>query len=42
MLALITFIVLTFFISDIKEDQEAYDRKIQIQKDYIQSSNTSQ
>jgi len=34
MLALIAFIVAVLFISDAKDEQTTYDRKVQIQKEY--------
>jgi len=39
MLALIAFIVAVLFISDAKDEQTAYDRKVQIQKEYSTGQN---
>jgi len=40
MLALIAFIVAVLFISDAKDEQTAYDRKVQIQKEYNTNQNS--
>ena len=40
MLAVIAFIVAVLFISDAKDEQTAYDRKVQIQKEYNTNRNS--
>ena len=40
MLALIAFIVAVLFISDAKDEQTTYDRKVQIQKEYNTNQNS--
>ena len=40
MLAIIAFIAALLFISDAKDEQTAYDRKVQIQKEYNTDRNS--
>ena len=40
MLAIIAFIAALLFISDAKDEQTAYDRKVQIQKEYNTNRNS--
>ena len=40
MLAILIFIAAIIFITDAKDEQTAYDRKIQIQQNYGHSRNT--
>jgi hypothetical protein len=40
MLAIIAFIAALLFISDAKDEQTAYDRKVQIQKEYHTDRNS--
>ena len=40
MFAIIAFIVAVLFITDAKDEQTAYDRKVQIQKEYNTDRNS--